>query len=170
MREPRRQVIKKIDGKPVVRRTPGTSPGAHASGFPTAPPPVSPPQPLLAASLDQANRTLELRQERIRELESKVAEQASELATLNLELASARATVTRLEQEKGNPVTAPAGDPLLTERLHDLEKQVSDYQQALEQRTAENRVLQSRVYELESSRKSQQLQAGVDVGGGLRDL
>ena len=127
MNEPRRQVIKKIDGKPVIRQT------------------------QLSTSLETSLRTLEHHQDRIREFEATTAAQASEIATLRLELATAR-------------------DPLLTERLHDLEKQVGEYQKVLAQRTAECQALQTRVQDLEASRKSHQLQAGIDVGGSTRDM
>ncbi|MEB3188096.1 MAG: hypothetical protein VKP72_11745 [bacterium] len=164
MNERRRQVIKKIDGMPVVRRSPDPATGAHP-GVPT-----SAPQPLLAASLEQGLRTLELREERIRALEKTTAEQASELATLRLDLASATSEVTRLEAENASLRATPAQDPMLTEKLHDLEKQVAEYQPVLEQRGRQVQDLEAKVRELEARLKKLHLDEGIDIGGGLRDL
>jgi len=122
---------------------------------------------------ESATNLLEYAEARIRELESKVAEQASELATLRLELSAARTRVTQLERDRVTPFPPPAPaaeDPLLKERLVDLEKQVQEFQLALEARTAENKTLRSRVNEMEASVKSTRLQTGVDVGGGIREI
>jgi hypothetical protein len=82
-------------------------------------------------------------------------------------------SATYLERDRVTsfPPPAPAAEaPLLKERLVDLEKQVQEFQLALEARTAENKTLPSRVNEMEASVKSTRLQTGVDVGGGIREI